>query len=129
MSRHVWAMMQSTAPRTVMPFWRSERNRRAARTWQSTDGLNHRQRQENSPGSPETAVGPESLKDLRDDDRNDSQVLLFLEGDLEALHVRIRSPIEEVRPEALSIRKFKVTPQSFSGGNRSDADGDTGDGT
>ena len=29
-------MMQSTAPRTVMPFRRSERNRRAARTWLST---------------------------------------------------------------------------------------------
>ena len=32
--------------------------------------LNHRQLQENSPGSLETAVGPESVKDLRDDDRN-----------------------------------------------------------
>jgi hypothetical protein len=38
MSIHVWAMMQSTAPRTVTPFPRSERNKWAARTWHSEVG-------------------------------------------------------------------------------------------
>jgi hypothetical protein len=36
-SRHAWAMMQSIVPRTVIPFPRSRRKRRAASTWHSRE--------------------------------------------------------------------------------------------
>ena len=64
-------MMQSMAPRTVIPVFRSERNRRAART-----------------------------KDFRDDDRKDCQVLLFVQSGVESLYVRSQGPVEEVCPRA-----------------------------
>lgn len=56
------------------------------------------QSQEGSPSSPVAAVGPEPLKNFRDDDRDNSQVFFFVEGGVEAPYVRSRSPIEEVGP-------------------------------
>ena len=40
--------------------------------------FDYRQGHENSLSLPKTLVGPKALKDFRDDDRKDGQVLLFV---------------------------------------------------
>ena len=60
--------------------------------------LNNRQGEEGALGTPEASVGSETLKDLRDDDRNDTKVLLFLESMIQALRMGILGPVEKVRP-------------------------------
>jgi hypothetical protein len=58
----------------------------------------YRQRQENSACPPETALASKPLQDLRDDDRNNCQIVFFLEGKVETHYVRGGGSVEEVRP-------------------------------
>ena len=62
--------------------------------------FDHRQGHENSLSLPEMLLGPKALKDFRDDDRKDCQVLLFVQSGVESLYVRSQGPVEEVCPRA-----------------------------
>src|SRR5437867_4391754 len=60
--------------------------------------MDNGQGNENAPSALEAGVRPKSLKDLRDDDRNDSQILLILESAFKSLLMEAADAVKEVSP-------------------------------
>lgn len=87
-------MTQSTAPPLA-----SHRAEQARGTNTASDcRMYDRQRHEEISCPSEAAVGAESLKYLRDDDRDGDEVLLLLEGEVQPFDMQLLDPVEEVCP-------------------------------
>src|SRR5207245_2572869 len=67
----------------------TQRTVQAGRSHVTVHGrMNDRQADQDLPGPLESGIGPESLENLRDDDRNHRQVLFILESGVEARRMR-----------------------------------------